>query len=108
MPKITVLMPVYNTEKYIEDAVFSILNQSFVDFELLIINDASTDESVSKIGKYTDKRIKLITNNKNQGLANVRNIGLKHVNTEYIAFLDSDDISNHRRLEKQFHFLENK
>lgn len=106
MPKITVLMPVYNTEKYIENAISSILNQSFVDFELLIINDGSTDKSILKIEKYTDKRIKIISNNKNLGLANVRNIGLENINTEYIAFLDSDDISNFRRLEKQFDFLE--
>jgi len=107
VPTITVLMPVYNTEKYIEDSINSILNQSFVDFELLIIDDGSTDNSVAKIEKFNDKRIILIKNKKNLGLASVRNIGLNYINTKYIAFLDSDDISSHRRLEKQFYFLEN-
>lgn len=105
-PKITVVMPVYNGEKYIREAIDSILNQTFSNFELLIIDDGSTDNSVKIIKTYKDKRINLIHNFKNMGLVFTRNRGLLESKTEYIALLDCDDIAHHARLEKQHSWLE--
>lgn len=104
---VSVIMPVYNGEKYIAEAIESILNQTFQDFELLIINDCSTDETVSIINLYGDKKIRLIHNDTNLGLARVRNVGIKNAQGKYIAWLDSDDISLNTRLEKQVNLLEN-
>jgi len=104
---VSVIIPVYNGEKYIGEAIDSILNQTFRDFELLIINDCSTDKTVSVINKYRDKRIKLINNDKNLGLAGARNVGIDNAKGKYIAWLDSDDISLNTRLEKQINLLEN-
>ncbi|WP_373032456.1 glycosyltransferase family 2 protein [Sulfurovum sp.] len=103
---VSVVMPVYNGEKYIAEAIESILDQSFKDFELLIINDASTDNTVSIIKKYNDTRIRLIHNDENLGLARVRNIGIENAEGKYIAWLDADDISVNTRLEKQVLLLE--
>jgi len=103
---VSVIMPVYNGEKYIAEAIESILNQTFKDFELLIINDCSTDETVSIINRYKDKRIRLIHNDTNIGLARVRNVGIQKAKGKYIAWLDSDDISLNTRLEKQVSLLE--
>ena len=75
-PAITVFMPVYNAEKYLKEAIDSILNQTFQNFELLIIDDGSTDESVKIIEGYTDWRIRLIHNDGNKGLPYTRNRGL--------------------------------
>ncbi|MGE6551884.1 glycosyltransferase family 2 protein [Bacillus mycoides] len=105
MPEITVLMPVYNAEKYLKDAIDSILNQTFKDFELLIINDGSTDKSVEIINSYKDTRINLINNEKNLKLIDTLNKGLKLARGKYIARMDSDDISHPRRLELQFEVM---
>lgn len=105
-PKVTVLMPVYNGEKYIREAIDSILNQTFSNFELLIINDGSTDNSVKIIKTYKDKRINLVHNSKNMGIVFTRNRGLLESKTEYIALLDCDDIAQPARLEKQYNWLE--
>jgi glycosyltransferase involved in cell wall biosynthesis len=106
MPKITVLMPVYNCELYIREAVDSILNQTFTDFEFLIIDDASTDKTAEIIKTYTDSRIKLIEKPSNTGYTNSLNYGLKIAKGEYIARMDGDDISLPERFEKQVAFLE--
>ena len=105
-PKITVLMPAYNTEKYIADSIDSILSQTFEDFELLIINDGSTDKSENIILSFNDPRIRYIKNEQNMGLTKVRNLGLELVRGEYIAMLDSDDIAHSTRLAKQVNFLD--
>ncbi|MDI6034175.1 glycosyltransferase family 2 protein [Flavobacterium sp. LB2P84] len=107
IPKITVLMPVYNCELYIREAVDSILNQSYADFELLIIDDASSDETVSIIKKYTDDRIHLIQKKSNQGLIDSLNLGLQVAKGKYIARMDGDDISLPDRFTKQVAFLDN-
>lgn len=104
-PKITVLMPVYNCELYIQEAINSILNQTFSDFELLIIDDASSDSTVSIIKKYSDSRLKLIEKPKNSGYTNSLNYGLSIARGEYIARMDGDDISFSERFEKQVAFL---
>ena len=106
-PKITVLMPAYNAEKYIGEAISSILNQTFTDFEFLIINDGSTDETEIEIRKYKDDRIKLVNNSNNLGLITALNKGLELAKGKYIARMDADDISLPERLILQFEFMEN-
>lgn len=105
-PKITVLMPVYNCELYIKDAIDSILSQTFEDFEFLIIDDASTDNTINVIKTYTDPRIQLIEKPINTGYTNSLNQGLKLAKGKYIARMDGDDISLPMRFEKQLTFLE--
>ena len=108
MPKVSVLMPAYNSEKYIAEAIESILNQTFSDFEFIIINDGSTDKTAEIVDGYAqaDKRIKFINNKKNQGLIAVLNQGLDLCRGEYIARMDSDDIAINDRLEKQVAYLD--
>ena len=107
MPKVTVLMSVYNGEKYLREAMESILNQTFGDFEFLIINDASTDTSKEIILSYADLRIVYVENEINLGLTKSLNEGLKLVKGEYVARMDDDDISLPMRLEKQVQFMDN-
>jgi glycosyltransferase involved in cell wall biosynthesis len=104
-PKVTVLMPVYNSENYLREAIECILNQTFTDFEFLIMNDGSTDNSAQIIESYKDPRITPVQNEKNLGLIATLNKGLKLCKGEYIARIDSDDISPVDRLEKQVKFL---
>ena len=106
-PKISVVMPVYNSEKFLRESIESILNQTFKDFELIILNDCSTDGSLKIIKSYKDKRIKLIENKKNIGTVKTRNVGLRAAKGEYVAIMDSDDVSYRKRLERQFNYLEN-
>lgn len=107
-PKVTVLMPAYNAEKYIETAIESILNQTYKDFEFIIVNDCSTDSTLDIIERYAkqDKRIKIISNKENQKIAQTLNNGLKEAKGKYIARLDADDWSYPERLEKQVNFME--
>ncbi|MFH1822841.1 MAG: glycosyltransferase [Patescibacteria group bacterium] len=105
-PRITVLLPVYNGEKYIKEAMESILNQTFTNFEFLIIDDCSTDSSLKIIRSYKDPYIRIIHNETNKGLNKTLNIGLAAARGEYIARMDQDDISLPRRLEKQLAFLD--
>lgn len=104
-PLITVFMPVYNTEDFLKEAIESILAQSYSNFELLIIDDGSTDNSINIIESFKDKRIRLVKNKKNMGLPYTRNRGLELAKGEYIAIMDSDDISHEKRLENQLDFL---
>lgn len=99
-------MPVYNGEKYLREAIESILNQTFSDFEFLIINDGSTDQSVKIVKSYTDPRVLLIHHTTNIGITKSLNIGLDLARGEYIARMDSDDISLPERLEKQVAFMD--
>ena len=106
MPKISVVMPVYNGEKYLKEAIDSILNQTFSDFELIIINDCSTDGTESIIMSYKDNRIVYIKNEKNLGVAESLNKGLDIAKGEYIARMDADDISLPKRFERQVKFMD--
>lgn len=99
-------MPVYNAEAFLRESIDSILNQSFAEFEFLIINDGSTDQSETIIKSYTDKRIRLINNDTNLKLITTLNKGIELAKGEYIARMDADDISHPDRLKKQFEFLE--
>ena len=105
-PKISVLMTAYNAEKYICESIESILNQTFLDFEFIIINDASTDGTEEILEGYNDPRIKIIKNKENLGQSKSVNIGLRLAKGEYIARQDGDDISVPDRLRKQIDFLE--
>ncbi len=104
-PKVTVLMPVYNAKIYLREAIDSILNQTFRDFEFLIINDASTDSSKNIILSYKDSRIRYFENKKNLGVARTLNRGLRLAKGEYIARMDADDISLPFRLERQVAYM---
>lgn len=104
---ITVLLPIYNAEKYIKVTIQSILNQTFKNFELLIINDGSTDKSVEVINTFKDNRIQLIHNSINLGLIKTLNKGIDLAQGKYIARVDADDIAMPDRLERQVAFLEN-
>jgi len=99
-------MPVYNGEKYIEQAVKSILRQTFSDWELLIVNDASTDGTEKILAKFTDPRIKIIKNERNLGSVVSRNLAFEKSLGEYIAILDADDIAMPDRLREQLKFLD--
>jgi glycosyltransferase involved in cell wall biosynthesis len=103
---ISVLMPVFNTDKYVHQSIQSILNQSFEDFEFIIINDGSTDDSLKIIQSFQDKRIRIIQNEKNLGLIKTLNKGIDLAKGKYIARIDADDIAHPERLAKQFDFLE--
>ena len=102
-PKISVIMPVYNAFNYVEESIKSILNQSYTNFELIILNDKSTDESLTILKKIQalDDRIILVDRETNSGPAVVRNQGVKMSKGQYIAFMDADDISMPNRFEKQ-------
>jgi len=103
-PKITVLMPAYNAQKYIHEAIDSVLAQTFTDFELLIINDGSTDDTLAIINSFIDNRIRVICQ-ENKGIAIALNNGLKHAKADYIARFDADDICYHHRLQVQYDFM---
>jgi len=110
MPKISVVMPVYNTEQFVWEAIESIFNQSFTDFEFIIIDDASTDKSFQICEEYAkkDNRIKLYRNEENLGVVKTRNKLLEKVSKDsnYIAIIDADDVAKNNRLEKEYDFLE--
>lgn len=105
-PLVTVLMPVYNAEAFLRDAVESILQQTFTDFEFLIIDDGSSDNSVAIIQSYTDPRIRFIQNEKNLGISATLNRGLEVAACELVTRMDADDISHPTRLQQQFDFFE--
>lgn len=110
MPKVSVIMPMYNSEKYIKDAVDSILNQTYKDFELLAVYDNGTTDNTPKIlEEYASKdaRVKPINIKDNRGIVKALNYGLKIANGKYIARMDADDISLPSRFEKQVAFLDN-
>lgn len=104
-PKVTVIMTTYNSEKYLHEAIDSIINQTFSDFEFIIIDDESTDSTLDIIKSYLDPRIKLIVNPDRRGVAYARKIALEMARGEYIAVLDSDDIAYSNRLQLQVDYL---
>jgi glycosyltransferase involved in cell wall biosynthesis len=106
MPEITVLMPVYNASEYVRKTIDSILNQTFTDFEFLIINDGSSDDSEEIIKSYSDPRIRLVNNEKNLKLIATLNRGINLAQGKYIARMDADDICLPTRLEKQYKVME--
>jgi glycosyltransferase involved in cell wall biosynthesis len=105
-PEVTVLMPNYNNAPFLDEAIKSIIGQSFKDFIFLIVDDGSTDESIQIIRKFTDPRIRLIEKEKNSGIVDALNIGLAQVDTKYIVRMDGDDISTPDRIKTLYDFME--
>ncbi len=107
MAKISALLPLYNTkEKYLRECIESVLNQTFTDFELIIVDDGSTNNTEEVVKSYSDNRIRYYKNEKNTGITNVRNKLLKLAKGDYIAIIDHDDMSVPERFEKEYNFLE--
>lgn len=104
-PALSVVMLVYNGEKYLAEAIDSVLNQTFTDYEFIIINDGSTDRSQEIITTYKDDRIRLINNETNRGIPYNRNLGLQKARGEFLAWFDCDDLLLPTRFEKQIRFL---
>src|SRR3972149_5816319 len=104
-PKISVIIPLYNHEKYIREAVYSVLEQSIQDFELIIINDGSTDKSEEVVNAIKDDRIKYFFQ-ENQGAHNTINRGIRLAQGEYISILNSDDVYYQNRFEEALKVLE--
>jgi glycosyltransferase involved in cell wall biosynthesis len=105
-PLISVVMPVYNVEKFLNQAMESILRQTVADFELIVVDDLSTDQSPQILAEYKDPRIVLLPNRVNLGSTKSRNCALKIARGEYIALMDSDDVAMPNRLEVQVNALE--
>ncbi|MGB4205308.1 MAG: glycosyltransferase family 2 protein [Bacteroidales bacterium] len=106
-PVLSIVMPVFNAEPFIFEAVSSLLNQSFYDFELIIVDDGCTDKSIDIVKSFNDERIRLITNEQNSGIVFSRNRGIELARGRYIAPFDADDIAEKDKFQKQINFLEN-
>lgn len=107
MEKISVIIPVFNDEKRIEKSINSVLNQTYKNLELIVVNDGSTDKTLEKIQKCSDKRIKVFTQ-ENQGTGQARNKGLKEATGDFICFVDSDDTIELNFLEKMSNLIKQK
>jgi glycosyltransferase involved in cell wall biosynthesis len=107
-PKVSVIIPAYNAEKFIEEAIRSILNQDLADFELLVIDDFSSDSTPEIVQRMatTDSRIKLIRNYQNLGVGKTRAVGVEIARGSFIAWMDADDVSEPHRLSSQIAVLE--
>lgn len=101
MPRVSVLMPMFNAREFVGDSIRSVLSQTFEDFELIIVDDASTDGSDVVVAEFFDKRVRYLKNAHNLGLAGARNVAIQAADCEYLAWLDADDLSLPDRLEKQ-------
>ena len=100
VPAVSVILPAYNCEKYIAKAIDSVLHQTFTDFELIIINDGSTDQTEKIVKSFSDPRILYQLNNTNKGLVFTLNKGIDIAKGRYIARMDGDDIAHRERFEK--------
>ena len=107
MPKVSVIIPTHNRPEFLRLAIISVLNQTFQDFEILVVDDASTDDTHSVVASFTDRRLKYICQEVNKGPAASRNTGLNFSTSDYIAFLDDDDEWLPDKLCKQINLLEN-
>ncbi|MGB3536163.1 MAG: glycosyltransferase [Microcoleaceae cyanobacterium] len=105
MPKVSVILPTYNQEQYISAAIESVLHQTYQDFEIIVVNDASTDRTVDCVQSYTDSRIHLYSLKQNQGESAATNFGIQQAQADWIAILHSDDIFALNKLEKQIEFI---
>lgn len=103
--KVSVIIPIYNQEKYIEECINSVLNQTYTNIEIIVINDCSTDSSLNLVNTIKDDRIRIISLEKHSGVSIARNKGIELATGEYIAFLDSDDYWVPEKIEKQIDFI---
>ncbi len=108
MKKVSVIVPVYNSSKYLEECINSVIKQSYKNLEIIIVNDKSTDNSLSIINSFNDKRIKVINLKENSGVSIARNKGVEVSTGDLICFLDSDDYWNLKKIERQVKFIKNK
>lgn len=107
---VSVIIPMYNAEKYIEDTIESVINQTYKNLEIIVVDDNSSDNSsliIEKLKKI-DTRIVYIKLNENKGVANARNTGINISNGRFIAFVDSDDMWKKDKVEKQLEFMKSK
>lgn len=104
MPRFSILIPVFNKEKFVAKTIKSVLSQSFADFEIIVINDGSTDKSETEILALTDKRIHYLLK-ENEGVSVARNLGIEKASAEYICFLDADDFWFPNFLETMNHYI---
>jgi glycosyltransferase involved in cell wall biosynthesis len=105
-PFFSIILPTFNREQSIQKCIKSVLNQSFEDFELIIVDNKSTDNTLHLIESFNDKRIQLISNDKNYERCYSRNKGIENANGKYITFIDSDDELEIYHLENWFHFIQ--
>ncbi len=105
MPIVTVVMPVYNVEKFIARSIESVLRQTYSDFELILVDDGANDQSLAICQSFDDSRIRIISQ-KNRGLAGARNTGIRNANGRYIALLDSDDLWHEEKLARHVKHLD--
>ena len=105
-PLVSIILPVFNSEEFLSESISSIINQTYDHFELIIIDDASTDKSSNLIKSFKDSRVIYIKNERNLGIASSLNIGIKKAKGKYLARMDDDDISEPKRLDKQVRFME--
>jgi len=103
--ELSILMLAYNSQDYIKDAIKSLLNQSFSNFELIVIDDHSTDNTAEIINSFNDKRICYVLNNENKGIVYSRNLALNMAKGTFVAFFDSDDLAHPKKFQKQIEFL---
>src|SRR5438034_11530990 len=101
MPRVSVVTAAYNASAFIAETIEGILGQTFGDFELIVVDDASTDDTLERIAQFKDPRIRVIHNTVNVGVARARNIGVEAATGEYLAANDHDDVSLPNRLAKQ-------
>lgn len=106
-PLVSVVIPVYNAEKYIKESLESILNQTYAKLEIIVCNDGSTDKSVNIVQQYKDNRIKIMDAPQNAGISSTLNRGVRACTGKYIAIMDADDWSYPERIEKQVQLMEN-
>lgn len=102
---VSIVMPNYNANKYVEETIKSVINQTYSDWEILFVDDCSKDNSVELVRAFKDERIKIFVNESNKGAAYSRNYALRHAKGKWIAFLDSDDMWHPQKLEKQLEFM---
>ena len=102
---VSIIMPSYNTAQYIGDSVRSVINQTYTNWELIIVDDCSTDHTDAVVASFQDERIRYFKNERNSGAAVSRNKALREVKGKWVAFLDSDDLWHPEKLEKQIRFM---
>ncbi|MBO5696399.1 MAG: glycosyltransferase family 2 protein, partial [Alphaproteobacteria bacterium] len=100
MPKISVIIPIYNVEKYLRRCLDSVLNQTFTDWQAICVNDGSPDNCADILDEYAKKDSRfIVVNKKNGGLSDARNVGMEHATGDYILYLDSDDFIHPQTME---------
>ena len=107
MPYFSIVIPLYNKENYITETLEHVLLQTFTDFEVIVVNDVSTDNSLKMVQQFTDRRIRIIEHKINSGLSPSRNTGIENSNAEFVAFLDADDLWEPRFLETIYNLTVN-